>query len=155
MTRGFWQAVDAFLAFVDEPRPLAPGEVPKLIRLLDELACTLPAWHGEPPACDGDPPKEDASSRRERLGARFPDFGFYWVAAPTACGGDSGDAEVTLGDAVDDLLDVASDLAAARWYSEHGERGDGERCAGELFHYHWGQHLRDLQSYLHRAVHEG
>ncbi|MGC6488501.1 MAG: hypothetical protein ACON4Z_12715 [Planctomycetota bacterium] len=154
MARGFWQVVDAFFAFVDAPRPLPPGESSTLSRLLDELALASPEWGGAPPESDDDPPAVDASALRARLCARFPDFGLYRVGAPSAPGEGDDDAAVTLGDAIDDLLDICSDLHDARWYRDHGEAGDGERCAGELFHYHWGRHLRDLQSYLHRAAHE-
>ena len=154
MARGFWQVVDAFFAFVDGPRPLRPGELPTLSRLLDELALALLEWSGAPPESDNDPPAVDASALRARLCARFPGFGFYRVVAPSSPGEGDDDADVTLGDAIDDLLDICSDLHDARWYCGHGEVGDGERCAGELFHDHWGRHLRDLQSYLHRAARE-
>jgi hypothetical protein len=154
MARGFWQVVDAWLAFVEASTPLIPEELPQLVRLLDELAVTLPPWDGEPPASDDDPPGRDAGARRESLCARFPDFGFYRVVVPAEPDDGGDDGAVTLGDAVDDLLDITSDLLDARWYREHGAAGDGERCAGEMFHYHWGRHLRDLQSYLHRRLHE-
>jgi len=154
MARGFWQVVDAFFAFVDAPQPLTAGELPTLSRLLDELALASPEWGGVPPESDDDPPAVDAAALRARLCARFSGFGFYRVVAPSAPGEGDDDAAVTLGDAIDDLLDICSDLRDARWYRDNGDDGDGERCAGELYHYHWGRHLRDLQSYLHRAVHE-
>jgi hypothetical protein len=53
----------------------------------------LPALGGEPPACNDDPSKEGASSRRDRVCARFPEFGFYWVTAPAARDDDRGDGE--------------------------------------------------------------
>jgi len=153
MARGFWSVVDALLAFVDVPEPLAPRDLPRLVALLDELALSVPGWDGKPPACDDDPPERDAEQRRGALAARFPGLGYYRVVAPAEPDGDD-DGEVTLADAIDDLLDISSDLLDARWYREHGDAGDGERCAGEMFRYHWGRHLRDLQSHLHRRLHE-
>jgi hypothetical protein len=58
----------------------------------------LPAWGGELPACNDDPPKEGASSRRDRVCARFPEFGFYWVTAPAARDDDRGDGERCAGE---------------------------------------------------------
>ncbi|MCU0864156.1 MAG: DUF5063 domain-containing protein [Planctomycetes bacterium] len=59
-----------------------------------------------------------------------------------------------LGDAIDDLCDVAADLQVARWFAEHRGSAVGAALLAWGFDAHWGQHLRELKGYLHCRMRE-
>lgn len=93
-----------------------------------------------------EPPRIDYDIVRTRFAAAFPDLGPY--DAVTELSKADGRPEVTAGDALDDLADIAVDLQEvldrakfsiddAVWLFRFG------------FETHWGTHLRWLQLYLH------
>lgn len=111
--------------------------------LLDQLAM---ATHGQPPAApvgDLEAPRRSGAEVRVRVAARFPNYGLYRSA------GVEPEGELLVGDAIDDITDIALDLSEVGWLWEHG----GETDALWQFHFsfeqHWGAHLRGLQWYLH------
>jgi hypothetical protein len=135
-----------FLSLLDE------GEAPSVLELakaLDELAI---AYHQapdvEPADDDSDPPREDYRARYPRLGKRFPNLGYYAVADPTEPIND----EPLVGDAIDDLSDIAADLEEVLWRLENVGADDAHWYFRMLFEIHWGRHLRELQLYLHAKI---
>lgn len=60
-----------------------------------------------------------------------------------------GESEIGVGDAVDDLADIAMDLAGVAWRFEHTSAADALWHYEHLYRIHWGEHLRDLQRFLH------
>jgi hypothetical protein len=93
-----------------------------------------------------EPPRIDYGVVRARFAAAFPDLGLY--DAVTELSKADGSPEVTAGDALDDLADIAVDLQEvldrakvsiddAVWEFRFG------------FETHWGTHLRWIQLYLH------
>lgn len=119
-----------------------------LRRTLDRLAVAYHALETSPVPTEEHPAPErtEYGTMRARFAAAFPDLGAYHAVQDVAPPADP--AEVTLGDALDDLTDIALDLeevlARARvsvedalWYFRF------------LFDAHWGTHLRFLQLYLH------
>jgi hypothetical protein len=147
---GPWRAVEAFLALVLRPVPGTRADWPELARRLDELA--LARWScPAPDDVEGvEPPRAPDADVKAVLCERFPEFDVYRTVGPLR---DDGELDFTeeplLGDAIDDLLDIVHELRAAVWLREHS----GERIAAAhlawSFDVHWGQHLRDLQGYLH------
>ena len=119
-----------------------------LAQALDDLAL---AYHdtpeGTPAPGNQDPPARDQAALRAIIGARFPDFGFYTVMLDPLDMDMSGD-KIGVGDAIDDLVDIAGDLAEAVWRFDHLGAGDAYWFL-HLLHYHWGRHMRDLSLYLH------
>jgi hypothetical protein len=122
--------------------PAAP-ELPALVRALDVLAMV---YHETPNGTMSeqglDPPERDYNATRARIGPRFPDLGFYGVADPLEI-----DGEFMLGDAIDDLADIANDLAETLWRWEHLGPDDAHWHFHQMF-FHWGWHMRELQSFL-------
>lgn len=145
-----WPAVEAFLAFVLRREPSTRSDWPELARLLDGLAmarhaCPAPDW---PEATNAAPKVEDATLRAV-LGPRFPAFGYYHVVAPLVDGDLDMESKPTLGDAIDDLIDITRDVQLALWYSVHRGEAIGAALLAWSFDAHWGQHLRELQCYVH------
>jgi len=83
---------------------------------------------------------------RSRAETTFPELGYYNAARPLS--ENIGKSDLVVGDAIDDIADIAGDLeiVSLRWSSS---------TADALWHLefsflnHWGEHLRNLQLYLH------
>ena len=58
------------------------------------------------------------------------------------------DGNFVLGDAIDDLCDIANDLSEVLWRWEHLGADDAHWYL-RLMYMHWGWHMRELQSFLH------
>ena len=136
---------------MQQATPTTPADWPELIRRLDGVAvarhaCPTESWdyddeeHGPLPARSYD-------EWRRRIGPRFPNFGFYWdVLDPF----DPVRAEnAGLGDAIDDLADIAHELEHAALVRERLGDREGRLALGEVFDIHAGDHLRSLQRYQH------
>lgn len=133
-----WSLLDLILQ--EEP----PNDT-ALAQALDELA--LAAYDippGSAAETDREPPPRDQTTMRAIIEARFPDYGWYaTVLDPLVLPGDPG-----TGDAIDDLLDIAGDLAEAVWRADHLGADDAHWFL-HLMQLHWGRHMRDLSLYLH------
>ena len=156
--RALQVAADRLLAFVREPVPLQRESWGDLACLLDDLARAgsavaraIPDSAPELAPKDADPPID-----RLALERRFPDFGMYATVQPLTPQGElCVDSAPTVGDAIDDLLDLSMELRDGCWIREHhGPHAEAETLAWS-FRVHWGRHLRDLTSYLHQLLHEG
>lgn len=89
----------------------------------------------------------DKTERRARVAARFPDLGFY--NTPASVSQDIAATSITVGDAIDDIVDITSELAAVlKVWDEKGERYAIQALVG-AYQFHVGDHLRELQLYLH------
>lgn len=133
-----WQLLD--LVLQEEP----PGEA-LLAAALDKLALASHDMSpGAPAETDRAPPARDSHAMRALIAARFPDYGVYATADPLA----PQHANAGTGDAIDDLLDIAGDLAEAVWRYDHLGADDAHWFL-HLMHFHWGRHLRELSLYLH------
>ena len=115
-----------------------------LARCLDELALSYhdtPA--GEPSESDAEPPSEIDSLHAD-IAARFPDLGFYGTVFGIDVPG-----EATIGDAIDDILDITNDLKEVLWRFDRLGTDDAHWYFRMLFQIHWGEHLRGLSHYLY------
>ena len=147
------EVIGEYLAVLRSGRDASEGA---LCRSLDRLvvavqpvsACSHDASHPEPPG-------RTYEAWRKVIGASFPGLGYYYCVQPMEPLAENvGKAEPTLGDAIDDLADIAGDLEEVqfRWRS----------CSEDaLFHFaflywaHWGAHLRNLKLYLHDRLRSG
>ncbi|WP_229908336.1 DUF5063 domain-containing protein [Comamonas sp. JC664] len=139
----FLDVLDPQRRFEDRERALRAA--------LDGLAL---AYHSAEAPFDGtthsDAPWAEANALRAGLAVLFPDLGLYNevlnIVAPV------GELEPGVGDALDDLTDIAVDMHRFL----HQWETTGEEAA--LWHFrfsfetHWGRHLRGLQLYLHERA---
>ncbi|MBM3623521.1 MAG: hypothetical protein FJX20_22860 [Alphaproteobacteria bacterium] len=104
--------VRAYLALLKEPPSTAAEAVRALARTLDRLAL---AYHETSAAVvedDSEPPTLASHDELRAMVARaFPEFGFYAVARPH----EVPPSEALLGDAIDDLADIAGELVEVDW----------------------------------------
>ena len=115
-----------------------------LSRHLDELALN---YHDTPdgnPAGSNEQPGPGYRVSHADIGRRFPGLGFYGTTDPTAVPG-----EPLVGDAIDDIMDIANDLKEVLWRYQRFGPDDADWHFRFLYRVHWGEHLRDLARYLH------
>ena len=114
---------------------------------LDQLSSAYAAVV-ETPFFDGEDALDhhDYEATCERVRQAFPKFGFYAVVAPAP----DPEAEVMMGDAIDDLADIASDLEPIAWLWDQGRQAKPLGISNP-YRQHWGTHLHDLRRYVHRC----
>jgi hypothetical protein len=79
------------------------------------------------------------------VGARFPNLGYYASADPATVL----DEKATVGDAIDDLIDIVRELREVSWRYDALGADDAHWHFRLMFESHWGRHLRDLSLYLY------
>lgn len=139
--------VKSFLDLLENGKQDEQENIRALELALDRLALaydtTVDAFDDGQP----DSPSEDYARFRTLASARFPRFGLY--NTPGAITSKIMQAEMMVGDALDDVADIACELAQVAWCWEHTSDKDA------LWHFrfgyenHWEGHLRHLQLYLY------
>lgn len=139
-------AIDGFIACVETDFAATEARVAATARALDRLSL---AYHEGTDIADatgeGEPPEHDYKATRERIAALFPTLGYY-ASAPV---GETLDAEMTVGDAVDDLADIYSEVLDVAWCFANTSEADAVRLFRFGFKHHWGRHLADVRGAIH------
>ena len=138
----------AIRAFLDVALGPAEPDMAALADSLDTLAVTYYATPtGAPSKEDFEPPAPAYKTKRSELKSRFPMLGFY-AADPS---GGSGE-KVAIGDAIDDIVDIANDLIEIvwRWYTLGADDAHWHFRLG--YQGHWGPHLHELRTCLRAGL---
>lgn len=145
-------AVRAYLALLREPPSTVREAVRVLARTLDQLSLAYHETSVVGVKDDSEPPALASYDELRVLAARaFPDFGFYAVARPH----EVPPSEALLGDAIDDLADIARDLIEVEWRWRNNGPADATWQFRWGYQFHWGRHLLDLRRYVHACQFEG
>jgi hypothetical protein len=146
-------AIDAFLELVESPPENAQWKLRALAAALDRLAVVYHSIEDIEPTSDkAETEPRDHAIVYQRLAKLFPEFGIYAEVEPaTAYRGSLG--EPLMGDAVDDLQDIAGDLYEVAALLRKGEVDNATWQFRFSFESHWGRHLRSLQGYVHYLIH--
>jgi hypothetical protein len=83
---------------------------------------------------------------RQNIESNFKNFGFYRVAININDIYDTN--ECTLGDAIDDLVDITLDLLEVKWRIENNSLNDGLRYFKFIFYAHTQQHILGLLNFM-------
>lgn len=97
-------------------------------------------------------PDRDYNALREIVSKNFPDHGYYNVAMHIS--EKIAESEIVVGDAIDDICDIALDLEEVLWRWRNNSPDDALWTFMNLYGFHWGKHLRDLQLYLYAQERE-
>jgi hypothetical protein len=140
-----------FVDFIELDSTPENSSEEKLTIFLDRLTI---AYHNSEFDFDGkeypDPPAKNYRLLREKVELRFPDLGFYNVAADIIS--ELPKSETTLCDAIDDIVDIGLDMKEIIWRWSNTSKLDA------LWHFrfgypaHWGHHLRSIQLYLFSRI---
>ena len=140
--------IEKFVQIASETWPEDVSRVQALILVLDQLTTEVQTVEYDYDETDyDDPPGLAYDSLRNQIAPLFPEFGFYNTVIHVS--EQVGQTEFGVGDAIDDLADILSDLKEVEW------RYRNTSVADALFHFqltyrnHWGRHARDLQLYMH------
>ena len=139
-------AVLDYLDLIERGRGSENENARALERALDGLAY---AYHFAGVSLDAgspDSPLADYARFRSLAVVRFPSFGFYNVADPVIP--ESDEAKTGIGDALDDIADIAQGLAEVEWRFEHTTENDALRSFWFSYDVHLRSHIRGLQSFL-------
>lgn len=141
-------AIENYLVVLTPNKDEEADRIQKLIMSLDELALVS---HKVDYTLDernySEPPEKDYKATRESIGKLFPTLGYYNVALDISEKIEQ--SSLSVGDAIDDIVDIAGDLNEVRWRFENTSEDDALFHFQLLFRSHWGMHLRSLQLYLH------
>ena len=108
--------------------------------LLDRLELASHGTRPEVPVADLEAP------RRAQIASRFPNYGLYRAA------GTEPEDDLLVGDAIDDITDIAIDLSEVEWLRDNTGEDHAMWQFFFSFETHWGSHLRSLQWYVHEST---
>jgi hypothetical protein len=141
-------AVLEFLALIEQGKATPEANLLALELSLDRLALAHNFVEFEYDEHEyPDAPRESYDQLRLLATQRFPDFGYYNEAEDLS--DRIAESSIIVGDAIDDIADLARDLREVLWCWEHTSTEDA------LWHFqfgyesHWGAHLRRLQLYVY------
>jgi hypothetical protein len=138
-------AIDAARSFLTTVWDGPPPDDAALAAALDSL---LASYHrtseARPSDSETEPLREDRPLVASEVAARFPGYGYYPVADPTASPAEA----AKTGDAIDDLLDLTLCMRQVSWRAENLGIDDAAWYF-RLDYFHWGRHARELALYLH------
>lgn len=92
-----------------------------------------------------DSPDVDYDEIRSNVSANFPDFGYYYTLSTI---NPQEEPELYMGDAIDDLSDIISDLLEMKWRLENNGSPDALWFLEISFISHLEQHIIDLLNYI-------
>jgi hypothetical protein len=141
------QSIDDFLSLVEKGCESSDANETRLKLLLDRLAM---AQHFAAYQFDEkdypEAPKSAVGHILASVKKRFPNYGYYNSAEDLI--NNPGKGATIVGDAIDDITDIALDLYETKWRWENNSVEDGLWHFKNHFEMHWGRHLRELQLYL-------
>jgi hypothetical protein len=142
------KTIDAFLRLIDKGAE-SVQQAERLLRIyLDGIALAsseMEVPFDYPDYLGGSSKNEE--NLRNLISSRFPDYGFYNI--PSCISKEIANTDIAVGDGIDDLLDITKELRSIThiWEREGSEKALPAFLAA--YQFHLGDHLRDLQYYLH------
>ncbi len=142
---GWSRMFEASRCFLTE---LLDGPVPSDARLINLLEKLEPEYEATPATeltdWDGTELKSNFQNIFALIDKRFSHLGYYPDASP----GDPMGDKSSLGDARDDLADIAGELQLTIWLLENVSVGEANWHFRFSYEHHWGEHLRCVLIYL-------
>jgi len=144
--------VSAILAYLSLLKHQPDDAGVRLERLAEALDRLVIEYHHsvevELDQAEVDAPCVDYVALAARAAASFPELGKYGDVDPK----EGFDRQFSLGDAIDDLADIARDLTEVMWLFDHVGPNDAVWMFRFGYRTHWGRHLHDLRRYLHAIM---
>lgn len=144
--------VAAILEYLELLKDEPDNESVRLNRLAEALDRLVIEYHRapdvEPDVMDVASPTVSYEPLAKRAAASFPELGLYGDVEPQ----DGLDQEISLGDAIDDLADIARDLTDVLWHLDNVGVNDAIWMFRFGYQTHWGRHLHDIRRYLHSVM---
>ncbi|MFN0278247.1 MAG: DUF5063 domain-containing protein [Pyrinomonadaceae bacterium] len=140
-------AISDYLSLIEGKIESHDEREKSLILALDRLAL---AYHFSESNFDEkdypDAPRGDYETLYHTSGDVFPNYGYYNVVADVSV--NIAETSVLVGDAIDDLADIALDMFEVIWLWENTSTENALWQFRGGYENHWGEHLRNLQLYI-------
>ena len=141
------KAIRDFLSLIETVEQTTEEVERRLVPILDRLALAQSSVSFVFDEADyPDSPNQSYDDLRKLVSRRFPNYGYYNVAEPITS--DIGEAGTIVGDAIDDLADIARDLYDVEWYWANTSEANALFHLLQSYQTHWRRHLRGFQLYL-------
>lgn len=140
-------AVRSFLYLMEKGTGSVEGNEKMLSLMIDRLAIAS-HYHvyGRNGVTSPTPPDHDSDTLHALVTERFPNYGYYntpeYIVRYVA------DTSCLVGDAIDDIVDIALDLYTVEWYWKNVSERAALRYFEDRYRESWGMQLRQLQLYL-------
>jgi Domain of unknown function (DUF5063) len=142
-----YNAVHEYLDLIENGRTNAEENLQALELILDKLALAHNFINFLFDETDyPEAPREDYMRLRQLAERRFPNFGYYNM--PACITDKIAESGILVGDAIDDVADIARDMHEVAWCWEHTSPEDALWRFQFGYESHWGEHLRSLQLYI-------
>ncbi|WP_373505022.1 hypothetical protein [Aestuariivirga sp.] len=149
--------VDSALALLDciTGRNGDPGSIEALARNIDAF---LYSMHSLQPALapigrlvDDEPPETPDHHWQANIGPRYPTLGLYWTMLSSRIVSGE-EPQISAGDAIDDLTDIARELAAVDWHLNIHGRSEALAALRWCYKVHLYMHLVPLRAHLEELI---
>jgi hypothetical protein len=143
-------AIESYVRLLESPPSSEQVDLELLADAIDRLVFV--GRHSPDVSADDqpDPPDTDYDRYRALASKRFPSLGHYNRAGYATRS--IGDMECVVGDAIDDLADIACDLTSVLWCFDNTTDLDALWHFRFSYENHWGKHAADLRWYLHAVA---
>ena len=142
-----YQAVRDFLSLFETASESVESNQENLRLALDRLALASNFVDLEFDETDyPDAPRKDYNELRALVSKFFPNYDFYNVVTNLSV--NVGLPSDAVGDAIDDIVDIASDLYEVEWLWKNTSEDNALWHFSFGYNSHWGEHLRWLQLYI-------
>jgi hypothetical protein len=137
-------AIGEFIALIEGGAIPAEECMQRLRRSLDRLALlqhdvSYTSEERELP----EPPDRNYDDMRRIVSAHFPELGYYNI--PSSVTQHIAETDLEVGDAIDDITDIALELYEVLWRFDHTSADDALWYFEFSYSAHWEWHLRGLQ----------
>jgi hypothetical protein len=144
-------AIEEFIALLENSAIPAEERMQRLRRSLDLLALLQ---HDVSYVFDErdypDAPRKEHKAIRQVVSARFPGLGYYNI--PSSVTQHIAESSMDVGDAIDDIGDIAIELYEVLWRLDHTSTDDALWYFANSYFTHWEHHVRELQLCLQRLT---
>jgi hypothetical protein len=142
-----YQTISDFVDLIENGRGSVEENEKSLSLLLDKLALASHFVNdSKGQSADLKIPQIDSTKLREIVSNRFPKYGYY--NSPNDVTSKITETEITVGDAIDDILDITMELKTVLFYWDNSSSENALFQYQNGFNNHWALHLRELQLYI-------
>lgn len=142
-----WNTIKEIIQLCEVDEAIDKPSEQRLLFLLDSLAFQMHSIEPFGEFKGKEIPENNYDDIRNAISKRFSNWGYYNTVSDVTL--KIAETEVLTGDAIDDITDIINDLKMAVWSHENENEQTAIWHLQDSYHYHWREHLRNLQFYIH------
>jgi hypothetical protein len=142
-----WKTIREIVALVESENHEPEENEKRVLFLLDKIAFLIHEAKPEEEYEGDEIPETDYMTLRKEVEGRFPNWGYYNSAKDVTQ--NIAETSITVGDAIDDLTDIVSDLKAVLWCLDNENENNALWQLQDSYSGHWREHMFNLRLYAH------